>query len=256
MYVRLAFAVAAHLEPEVLFVDEVLAVGDASFQKKCLGKMGDVAHEGRTILFVSHNMSALQKLCTRALWLEGGMVVMEGETSDVVNRYLQRTVENNLKVVWEDPHKAPGDERVRLESVRVIPQTVPGDPINVHTPLLIEFGYWNYVPDAVLNVSMILNSVEEVCVFTTASDFAPRPAGLIRHSVLIPGDLLNAGSYYINLIIVRDASTGILFHNNVVSFEVLEGQVVGNWFGKPPGATRPKLRWESEVISSVDPVEP
>jgi lipopolysaccharide transport system ATP-binding protein len=255
MYVRLAFAVAAHLEPEVLFVDEVLAVGDASFQKKCLGKMGDVAHEGRTVLFVSHNMSALQKLCTRALWLEEGMVVMSGETSEVVNRYLQRTVESNLEVIWEDPQTAPGDERVRLESVRVLPQTVQGDPISVHTPLRIEFSYWNYVPDAVLNVSMILNSVEEVCVFTTASDFAPRPAGLVRHCVLIPGDLLNAGSYYINLIVVKDASVGILFHNGAVSFEVLEGEVVGNWYGKPPGATRPKLRWESELVSPIEPMD-
>ncbi len=101
-------------------------------------------------------------------------------------------------------------------------------------PLAIEFTYWNYVPDTVLNVSMILNNVEEVCVFASASDFSPRPAGLIRHTVTIPGDLLNAGSYYINLIVVKDASVGILFQNNVAGFEVVEGEIVGNWYGRIP----------------------
>jgi lipopolysaccharide transport system ATP-binding protein len=89
MYVRLAFAVAAHLEPEILIVDEVLAVGDASFQKKCLGKMGDVAHEGRTVLFVSHNMAAIQSLCKRALLLNGGHLVADGGCKRIVDEYLQ-----------------------------------------------------------------------------------------------------------------------------------------------------------------------
>jgi lipopolysaccharide transport system ATP-binding protein len=161
-------------------------------------------------------------------------------------------MDSNLEALWEDWRTAPGDGRVRLRSVRVIPQTDSDDPITVHTPLRIEFSYWNYVPDAVLNVSMVLNSVDEVCVFASVSDFLPRPAGLIRHTVTIPGDLLNAGSYYVNMIVVKDASSGILFQNNIVGFDVLEGEIVGNWYGKLPGTTRPKLKWESEVIEASD----
>jgi lipopolysaccharide transport system ATP-binding protein len=247
MYMRLAFSVAAHLETEILFVDEVLAVGDAAFQKKCLGKMGSVSRQGRTIVFVSHNMTALQKLCTRVVWLNGGQVIDTGDPRRVIDHYLQTNAVANLESVWEDNLTAPGNERVRLRSVRVLPQTDPGEPITVHTPLRIEFIYRNHVPGTVLNVSMILNNMEEVCVFASFSDFSPRPAGLIRHTVTIPGDLFNAGSYYVNMIVVKDASVGILFQNNVVGFEVVEGEIAGNWYGKHPGVTRPKLQWESEV---------
>jgi lipopolysaccharide transport system ATP-binding protein len=252
MYLRLAFAVAAHLEPEILLVDEVLAVGDAAFQKKCLGKMGDVSRQGRTIVFVSHNMTALRKLCRRAVWLDGGQVIETGDAGDVINHYLQKNTVANLQSAWEDNLMAPGNERVRLRSVRVIAQTDPGEPITVHTPLRIEFIYWNYMANAVLNVSMLLNNVEEVCVFNVGSGFACLPAGLIRHTLEIPGDFLNVGSYYVNMIIVKDASVGILFQNNVVAFDVVEGEVEGHWYGHRPGTVRPKLKWETEVVESGD----
>lgn len=252
MYIRLAFAVAAHLDPEILFVDEVLSVGDASFQRKCVGKMSDFARHGRTIVFVSHNMNALRKLCSRALWIDKGHVISDGPSTQVVTQYLQKNLETNLECVWDKPQTAPGDDRVRLRSVRIMPQGHSTDPITVHTALRIEFTYWNYVPEAVLNVSMIVNNVEEVCIFNSVSDISPRSTGLIRHTVTIPGDLLNAGFYYVNLIIVKDGSVGILFKNNVVSFEVLEGEIVGNWYGKIPGATRPKLHWKSESIEVSD----
>jgi lipopolysaccharide transport system ATP-binding protein len=254
MYVRLAFAVAAHLEPEILLVDEVLAVGDASFQRKCLGKMGDVAKTGRTIVFVSHNMTAMRRLASRAIWLEGGQIADTGPAANIVDRYLQKNTESNLESVWEDEKAAPGDDRVRLHSVRVIPQGNADGLINVHTPLRIEFAYRNYVAGAVLNVAMILNNLEEVCVLSGGPGHAPRPIGLIRHTVSIPGDFLNAGSYYINAMIVKDASVGILLQNSVVAFEVVEGEVVGNWYGRPPGAVRPKLEWKTETMDSVHPV--
>src|SRR5260370_7783606 len=219
MYVRLAFAVAAHLEPEILLVDEVLAVGDASFQKKCLGKMGDVARTGRTIVFVSHNMTAMRRLTSRAIWLEGGCIAETGPSGNIIDHYLQKNTESNLESVWEDERAAPGDDRVRLHSVRVIPQGSSEGLITVHTSLRIEFTYWNYVPGAVLNVSMILNNLEEVCVFASVSDFEPRPTGMIRHTVTIPGDFLNAGSHYINVMIVKDTSVRILLQNNVFAFE-------------------------------------
>ena len=252
MQMRLAFAVAAHLEPEILFIDEVLAVGDAAFQKKCIGKMGDISRQGRTIIFVSHNMTALRSLCTRLVWLEGGWVTETGDPVDIINHYLQNHMDNNLESIWKDDSTAPGDDRVRLRSVRVIPPADYTDPITIHTPLRIEFTYWNYAPGTVLNVSMVLNSLEEACVFSSVSDFEARPAGLIRHTVEIPGDLLNAGSYYVDLHIVKDTSIGILFQKNVVAFEVVEVKAVGNWYGKFPGAVRPKLLWHSEAIGPSD----
>ena len=256
MYVRLAFAVAAHLEPEILLIDEVLAVGDASFQKKCLGKMGDVAKQGRTIVFVSHNMTALRRMCTRAIWLEGGRALNSGDPGKVIDHYLQKNTVATLETVWPDDTTAPGNERVRLRSVRVIPETDGSELITVHTPLKIEFTYWNYVPEAILNVSMIVYNIEEICVFNSGPGHAPRPAGLIRQTVTIPQDFLNAGSYYINVMIVKDASVGILLQTNAVCFEIVEGEVMGNWYGKTPGAVRPKLPWKTEVIDRQNFVTP
>jgi lipopolysaccharide transport system ATP-binding protein len=250
MYVRLAFAVAAHLEPEILLIDEVLAVGDAGFQKKCLGKMGDVSSQGRTVVFVSHNMTAMRRLASRAIWLETGQIADAGPAAGVIDHYLRKNNQSRLESLWEDEQTAPGDGRVRLHSVRMIPQAAADGLITVHTPLRIEFAYWNYVPGAVLNVSMILNNLEEVCVLNSGSGHAPRPVGLIRHTVSLPGEFLNTGTYYVNVMIVKDASVGILLQNNTVAFEVVEGDVVGNWYGRMPGVVRPKLHWETETIET------
>ena len=126
MYVRLAFAVAAHLEPEILIVDEVLAVGDSEFQKKCLDKMDDVGHAGRTILFVSHNMQAITRLCSRCILLEQGQVRMDDAPLRVTNAYLRST--SNLLAVreWSDLSQAPGDHVVRLCAIRAISES--GEP--------------------------------------------------------------------------------------------------------------------------------
>ena len=257
MYLRLAFAVAAHLDPEILLVDEVLAVGDAAFQKKCLGKMGDISRQGRTVLFVSHNMTALRSLCTRAVWLNEGRVAEDGPVGVVVDHYLQKNATSNLESRWDDPATAPGDHRARLHLVRVDVKSPETDHITVSTPLEIEFQYWNFVPGAVLNVSIFLYSLEEVCVFNIASDFAPRPAGLIRHTVHVPENLLNTGAYYLNFMLVSDASKAIFVQKNVVAFEVGEGEREGAWYGPVPGAVRPKLPWRSDVLcTSVQVVSP
>jgi lipopolysaccharide transport system ATP-binding protein len=252
MYVRLAFAVAAHLEPEILLVDEVLAVGDASFQKKCLGKMGDVAKAGRTIIFVSHNLTALRRMSTRALWIEGGRRLESGDPGNVIDHYLQKNTATTMEVAWPDDATAPGDEKVRLRSVRLIPETDSAIPITVHTPIRIEFMYWNYVPEMTLNLSIHVYNLEEVCAFVSISDIAPRPAGLVRQVMEIPGDLLNAGAYYLNMVVVKDSTVGFLIQNNVVTFEVVEGEPIGNWYGKMPGAVRPKLGWKSEIVELAD----
>src|SRR5437899_11537720 len=120
MYMRLAFAVAAHLETEILLVDEVLAVGDANFQKKCLGKMGEVAQEGRTVLFVSHNMTAVNQLCPRAIMLCDGEIARMGNTPEVVAEYLKVGSKSGGERLWNDRQKAPGSDRIRLHAVRVV----------------------------------------------------------------------------------------------------------------------------------------
>ena len=124
MYLRLAFAVAAHLEPEILIVDEVLAVGDAAFQRKCLGKMGEVASSGRTVLFVSHNLQAVNTLCTRTILLDRGRIAATGATTDVVATYVAsaREAATSESKEWNDLNRAPGNSRIRVRAVRVVPE--------------------------------------------------------------------------------------------------------------------------------------
>ncbi|MFM7566127.1 MAG: ABC transporter ATP-binding protein, partial [Flavobacteriales bacterium] len=163
MYVRLAFAVAAHLEPEILIVDEVLAVGDVDFQKKCLGKMKAVAGEGRTVLFVSHNMEAVKNLCTRAILMEQGKVVSEGSPSAVIERYLlQRNHEDWGRNYSES--EAPGNEFTRLKSIQLKPIREDGKSIiTVKSSLEINISFWNYVEDLVANLSLHLYAATGEC---------------------------------------------------------------------------------------------
>ena len=144
MYVRLAFAVAAHLEPDILIVDEVLAVGDIEFQKKCLGRMGDVASEGRTVLFVSHNMGAISTLCSRAVLLDAGRVVASGPTSDVVGEYITRGLDVSGSVLWSDPDEAPGGEQVKLHAVRVVQRGESTADVDIDEEVQIEIWFWNF----------------------------------------------------------------------------------------------------------------
>jgi lipopolysaccharide transport system ATP-binding protein len=252
MQMRLAFAVAAHLEPEILLVDEVLAVGDASFQKKCLGKMRDISNQGRTIIFVSHNMIAVRALCTRAVWINDGRLLEDGQPDELISHYLPKETVTNLEAHWDDESTAPGDDRVRLRSARVISQIGSSGLITVHTPFQVEFTYWNYVPGVTLNVSLALYRSDEACVFVSISDYLPRPAGVIRHTVQVPGDFLNAGSYYIDLYIVEDTTKIVLKQDRVIGFEVMEGRAIGNWYGTTAGLVHPKLKWTSEAILSTD----
>ena len=142
MYMRLAFAVASHLEPEILIVDEVLAVGDAAFQKKCLGKMGEVAKEGRTVIFVSHNMTAIRSLCQRAIWLHDGEIVESGETGRVILNYIQRGALATLEKSWPDIATAPGDETARLRYVSVAPLgQEPDEPDNNKTAIEMKIEF-------------------------------------------------------------------------------------------------------------------
>ena len=256
MYMRLAFAVAAHLEPEILLVDEVLAVGDAEFQAKCLGKMGAVASEGRTVLFVSHNMAAVQALCKRTIWLEDGQIREEGASGNVVKNYLGAASSSvGMERVWNDPETAVGNERVRIHKAKV--RTVSGSPtdaITIQTPFVLEFEYWNLVPDTRLNLSLHVYNEQGITVFNSFPVHEavwhgrPFPKGLFRSVCYIPGNLLNNGVHRVLLLVVKDQGTVIFSLNDALVFNVLEVGRRGDWHGKWEGAVRPELEWETEYL--------
>jgi lipopolysaccharide transport system ATP-binding protein len=250
MYMRLAFAVAAHLEPEILIVDEVLAVGDASFQKKCLGKMSDVAQHGRTVLFVSHNMNAVNSLCGRAVWLNEGRVRLDGPAAAVVSKYLDGGGSNDLERVWADPQTAPGNERVRLRRVSV-KAAAPNAPeaISLETPVEINVEYDNLVPNARLNLSIFFMSENETCAFATITTPARLAAGRVENRCQIPGHLFNNGIYSVRVMIVREENEVLLTCDRVVSFEVTERNRESGYHGKWPGAVRPVLEWETRYVA-------
>ena len=254
MYTRLAFAVAAHMEPEILLVDEVLAVGDAAFQRKCLGKMEGIARANRTILFVSHNMSAVQSLCHRAIWLDGGRIVAQGNTRDVVGEYLQKAFVLLTESTWDDPSEAPGSAGVRLRRVCLHP--VDGsaqDPVTLETPFVVEIEYWNMHAGARFHLELNVISETGVLIFKTAASRRPdangsRPVGLFRDVCHVPAHLLNAGVHRIELLVTRDHMNIEFRKEDIVVFEVLESETPRPWQGNWRGVVRPMLAWSTERL--------
>jgi lipopolysaccharide transport system ATP-binding protein len=248
MYVRLAFAVAAHLEPEILLVDEVLAVGDYAFQRKCLGKMQDVSQAGRTILFVSHNLTAVTSLCSRALLIEQGRLVRDGDPSDVVAEFLTSGLKPDHVRTWT-AEEAPGTERVRLRAVRLEPHTAePGLPIDVGTPLDLHVEYDKRGDAGATNLGVYLYNIQGVCLFNTVSLLAEGPSGAWRGTVRIPGHLLNNGLHRVRVMVTLDLSPQVDV-DGALLFEVHEVQrtiaAQGQWIG----AVRPQLEWRVERVS-------
>ena len=258
MYVRLAFAVAAHLEPEVLLVDEVLAVGDAAFQKKCLGKMEDVSKQGRTVLFVSHNMFTLQNLCTRGVLLDAGRVVTGGGIREVTSEYLDMGREQAGEVSWTDPENAPGGEHGRLKAVRVVCDGETTGDADIARPLCIEIDYWNLEANTQRWVSIHLHNALGECVLTSANFPSvseepdpwysrPYPLGLFRTACTIPGNLLNDGLHTISVYInQRTAEDHVVVVKDALTFMARDtGAMRHEYTGKWIGAVRPILGWHT-----------
>lgn len=245
MYVRLAFAIAAHLDPEILIVDEVLAVGDAEFQKKCLGKMKQVStEEGKTVLFVSHNSQALKSLCTKAIYLEKGRLIDMGNMQDVIGNYLKREQTLHISRIYADPDTAPGNENIRIKRVEMLPQYPDSSNIiDIRTPLEIEFEFW-YLPteEMDLGVNIVLNTVMGECIFNVASPANQYSKGLIKGKCTIPGDFLNNGSYSIDLSFVKNTSSPLFDFEECLSFEVEDFRENTAWYGDWVGAVRPKFK--------------
>jgi lipopolysaccharide transport system ATP-binding protein len=263
MYVRLAFAVAAHLEPEILVIDEVLAVGDAAFQKKCLGKMGEAAKGGRTVLFVSHNMQAVIGLCNRAVWLDGGRVIDTGSPPAIIGRYLQEATLSGTSAreqAWADPQTAPGNSQIRLRSIRLI--AAADDPlqqIHLETPFSIEVEYWNLEPEKKVIVNLAIYSVDGTDVLEdwSAEEATWRgrafPTGLFRTVCHIPGNLLNEGSYRVRLVFFDLESTQHLYdQKEALVFSVTDVQERPvTWYGRFIGFVHPRLDWTTELVERL-----
>jgi lipopolysaccharide transport system ATP-binding protein len=256
MYVRLAFSVAAHLEPEILLVDEVLAVGDASFQKKCLGKMGQVSREGRTILFVSHNMAAVKALCSRAVLMRDGAVAASGTVSEVVDDYLLGAASDASAKEWQDPAAAPGNENVRVSYVRIAPPE--GKPvITIDTGAQIEIGFENLRKNIFLGCTIYVTNSEGVAIFASGYPVSPdgdSRVGFYQLKGRIPGHLLNAARYSVDLVFGKDQRYVLFRIDSAVSFEV-ENVARGSNMSVAPGLVRPRLSWSHSFKEESSLVE-
>jgi lipopolysaccharide transport system ATP-binding protein len=264
MYVRLAFAVAAHLEPEILIIDEVLAVGDAAFQTKCLGKMGDVAKHGRTVLFISHNTQAITTLCQRAALLDEGRLVKIGDTKEVVTEYLKGTGMASVtpfNQVWDTLETAPGNEKVRLHTVRIVPERDASmSSIDMQTPFCLEVEYWNLVPGAKLIVNYALYSIDGSPAFETLTFDEPRwhgrpfDKGLYRSVCRIPANLMNQGTYRLRIAFLNEYAQ-VLYDNveaAVFSIHDIRERSFA-WYGRFISNVHPKFEWTTELLESSNP---
>jgi len=251
MYMRLAFAVAAHLDTEIMLVDEVLAVGDASFQKKCLGKMGDVAKQGRTVLFVSHNMGAITGLCQRVYWIDGGLLHRDGSPEDVISEYLRTSSSHAGSRRWENGVARPGVEEFKIDevSVRDDDGTVTST-LDVRKPFSIEIRYRIMSRLPYCRVGFVVETVHGMSVLEAYDldddRFAgPRDPGAYSVTCRIPGNLLNTGSYVLTLVAGMPNLKNLAKLEGILSFEIEDTGAIGSGMNlKRSGVIRPRLQWE------------
>lgn len=206
MYLRLAFAVAAHLEPEILLVDEVLAVGDTAFQRKCLGKMGEVAKQGRTVFLVSHNMASITRLSEKVLWLNNGQLQAYGDPEDIVASYLSSGIQESGEIVFpDDSESAPGSEYVRLQAIRI--KNRDGQitcALDSRMPFTVEIGYKILKPISNLRIGITLIAQDSTVILSSKDtdnfdDGLERLPGAYVNRCTIPGEFLNNGQYFITI---------------------------------------------------------
>lgn len=252
MHVRLAFAVAAHLEPDILIVDEVLAVGDAEFQSKCLGKMQDVSKSsGRTVLFVSHNMGAVKRLCPNSILLDNGKIVKTGQTTEVIDSYLDSGSEFERLIHWSESDR-PRTHEVVLNSISIVDEKGRIDSIlATGSDLRIEIDYTLLKDIKNLRISATVTNIDGTDVFST-SDYlfqpgnAMRKIGSYKSICHIPANLMTIGGYVVTVNLEIPLERAILtgqkvsFHINELSINQL-GRTIA---AKPLGAVHPKLEWK------------
>ncbi|MEK0451060.1 MAG: hypothetical protein RL088_3328 [Verrucomicrobiota bacterium] len=258
MFVRLAFAVAAHLEPEILFIDEVLAVGDAGFQKKCLGKMGDVANrQGRTVFFVSHNMSAIRALCREAILIENGTVAFSGTPSDVISRYLAATVPDDASeggdLDWRHHAEQPGNSEMRIQRIRTLdPTGRPQTTFEAADSIDVEITYRILAPLRDLRFRIQLTTHEGELAFQATDHTFQRELhepGLYRTTCRIPGGLLNRRMYVLGVQADLAGVRYIMHMTEFINFLVSGAGNQSSHFPEAwPGVLCPKMSWTTAEL--------
>lgn len=255
MYMRLAFSVAAHLDPEVLIVDEVLAVGDVGFQRKCLRKMRDVGESGRTVIFVSHDMQSITRLCRRAIWLKDGEIRSDGDAKHVVGEYLHEQSQTGAEKSW-DADDAPGNDVVRLRAVRVRDEhgSVTSS-IDIRGAVSIEIEYEILQNGKVVVPGLQFNNEQGTCVFVSHDWNSgwrdrERPSGIYKSTAKVPGNFLSEGTLFITASAATYQPHTIHFtERDAVTFNVIDSPLGdaarGDFAGPMPGVVRPVLEWET-----------
>jgi len=267
MYVRLAFAVGAHLEPEVLFVDEVLAVGDGEFQKKCISKMQEMGKQGRTVLVVSHNLPTITRLCHRAILFDQGRLIADGPTADVVGKYLHAGMQNSCTREWLDRGSAPGNEAVRIRAVRIRDDRMAStNIIDISRGFHVEMEYEVLCPGLILAPHFGLQNEEGDMLFLAyevnrAWSGYPRKIGKYISQGIVPGNLLTEGTYFVSVFCRTLQSREVdIEEPAAVTFQVVESKGTtsarGNISGHIPGLIRPLLDWKTHFEEFVEPVVP
>lgn len=265
MQLRLAFSVAAHLDSDILFLDEVLAVGDIKFQKRCMGKINEIANDGRTILYVSHNLQGLANLCGRAMVFEHGRIIGDGPTGDIIDDYVERSRGGRLSfahaVSFADDGTAPGNDVVRLLGVRAMQngETVK-DAVRLGADLDLEITYRNLKPDVQLRVGLRFFDRYGTPVFSSDNfylaenqdDCANRPSepGLYTSVCRIPAKYLNDIKYFVTVMILDGANDLMVRADEVISLDVTDDtslpQKIPGFQGPLFGVVRQHLTWHTE----------
>jgi lipopolysaccharide transport system ATP-binding protein len=266
MYMRLAFSVAAHLEPEILLVDEVLAVGDAEFQRKCLGKMENLSGTGRTVLFVSHSMPSVLRLCPRVILLDGGQLTADGDASHVVDEYMGHGG-GAAERTWADHENSPGNDVARFRTVRVVGEDgKPASRVDIQQDVGIQVEY-RFLGDKHtprVNVFLDICNEQGIELFVTQDannaewrDQTRKP-GLVRSTCWLPGNLLAEGTHTVHATLGSSSPRETYAHErDAVAFQVVDDThgegVRADWPGEWPGVIRPMLEWTIETDFEVSP---
>lgn len=245
MYVRLAFAVAAHLESEILIVDEVLAVGDAEFQKKCLGKMGDISKgEGRTVLFVSHNMAAVKSLCTKGIVLENGVIVKNESVENAVGYYLIGNSQSQKRKIFDNEFDK---QEFKLHNISIQSTSQNNfDILDEFQELEIELDFTLKDTDKKIHVTFVLNNEygEALFTFSHVNSGLQLKKGLNSIKCKLPKGFLNIGSFYLSFFVIEDSKSVLFLEKDILSFNIQEGErPIGSWMGKEPGYIKPLFDW-------------
>jgi lipopolysaccharide transport system ATP-binding protein len=246
MYVRLAFAVAAFLEPEILIVDEVLAVGDAEFQKKAIGKMQDISKgQGRTVLFVSHNMAAVETLCTRVISMKNGSICGNGNPTKIISEYLQSSSFSERKISFDSIDEAKGNENVKIlyAAVENASAIDKDEVIDVTSAINFHMKIVNQTQQNRISVGYDLRTIKGDVVFGSGVKFDCKKGEITDITCHIPANFLNDDAYQIHVYFHSDAMSRLFNDEELLTFEIKDVKRESGYLGKVNGIIRPSLPW-------------